>query len=748
MEKWILMSDVPELKKLKNRESLWTQGNGYMGIRAVFEESYSNSTRDTLINGVFDCPCGEVPELANIPDATSCLIEINGEAFTMACGQVENYSTSLNMRNGVFKRSLVWKSPKGSCIKLEFSRMVSDVRKHIMAQTVTVTNLGETAEIRLITGVDGKVTNSGVQHFDNPQKRAYADGVKGLYTRTIQSHVDVAVHYILNCSKECKTDVSIDRRSIFSTVSVNVEKDETFSMEKIVSFAHSRDFEYTETVADAEKVKDDGIKYLHEAMELGYEKLQKESTESWEQFWNNSLVEIKSNNAFIDKTIIFAQYHLHIMASHDDNRLGIGAKALSGEGYMGHSFWDTEIFLFPYYLFNEPQTARRLLEYRYNLLDIAKKKAKKYGYLGAMYPWETAWLTDGECCIEYGDLDLITGERRKFTMGETEIHVTAGIAFAIWQYYCVTGDTEFMEDYGNEIIVQTALFWATRAEKKNGRYEILGVIGADEYKEDVDNNAYTNYMALKNLELAKQILDNCSKKLFEKISPEYDFDEIKEKINDVADNLYLPKPENDGIIQQFEGCKELKEVDISYYKSIDEVFTIFKDYGFSEILKMQVFKQADLVMLFYLMEDMFDKETIQKNFEYYEERTLHDSSLSMCIHALVAARLGINDMAEKLYWDCCCVDLGENTDNSGAGIHSASIGGIWLATIMGYGGVRITKKGLVITPVLPEGWKEYSFYAFYKGTKIKAVVNSGGCNLTRVSGDKTSVILNGKEVVC
>ena len=435
------------------------------------------------------------------------------------------------------------------------------------------------------------------------------------------------------------------------------------------------------------------------------------------------------------------------MASRDDNRLGIGAKALSGEGYMGHSFWDTEIYILPYYLCTQPEIARRLLEYRFQLLPIAKNKANRYGFKGAMYPWESAWITDGEACLEYGDIDLLTGEKRKFLMSETEIHITAGISFAVWQYYCMTGDEAFMNEYGNEILVRTAIFWADRAEKKNGRYEICGVIGADEYKEDVNNNAYTNYMAHKNLVLAKKIIEENPNHICNKLSREYDIDEITRNISEVADKLYLPVAEADGIICQFDGVKELKQKDITYYKNLDTVFDIFKDYGLAEILEMAVFKQADLVMLFYLMGDKFDEETIRKNFEYYEERTLHDSSLSMCIHALVAVRLGMKEMAEKFFFDCCCVDLGENTNNSDSGIHSASIGGIWLATVMGYGGLRITDKGVSLSPILPDGWESYTFPVNYKGSKIKITVNKEGSFAKRVSGDAVTITLNDAEIL-
>lgn len=743
MEKWILTENEPNIKRMKKRESLWTQGNGYMGIRAAYEEKYPTSGGNVFVNGVFDKPCDESTELAVFPDIVNFEIEADGERFSMSDGKTEEYSSSLNMYTGELTRSLVWRLPDDRKVRIEFSRIVSAARKHIVAQKVKITSLNGDMNIKVVTGVDGKVTNTGVQHFDNPLKRAYKDGVRGMTVGTLQSKVDCAVHYALKCSEDYTDKTVIDRRSIYSHMGICAQSGKTVEIEKISAYAHSRDFEYYDCDADVEKVKEDCIKYVKEAVKDGYDALRAESAEEWKGFWETSLVETVSNDEFLDKAVIFAQYHLNIMASPDDNRLGVGGKALSGEGYGGHSFWDTELFILPYYIMNKPDTARRLLEYRYKLLDVAKEKAKHYGFLGAMYPWEGSWITDRESANQFGDLDLETGARRQFYMDETEIHITAGIAYAIKHYYDATGDKEFMDLYGNEMLVYTALFWASRAEYVNDRYEIRGVIGPDEYKEFVNNNAYTNYMARLNLKLASDVLKNDESGISEKLAKDgYDVKEISEKINTVMEKLYLPMPEDDGIMLQFDGCKELEYVDIDHYKKLGTVFTMFYDYGFAKILKMQVFKQADLVMLFYLMPEKFDMEMMRRNFEYYEKRTLHDSSLSMCIHALVASRLGMTEMADKLYYDSCSVDLGEHTNNSDTGIHSASIGGIWLATVMGYGGLKIGEDGVSLNPILPDGWTKYSFFVNYKNTKLKVTVDNNGCAVNRVSGEEVKVTVN------
>ena len=742
---WILSSNKPDIERLRKRESLWTQGNGYMGIRSSFEEAYVNEHRTTVINGVFNAPEGEVTELAVIPDATNCEIEINGERFTMLTGVIEDYNASLNLKNGVMKRTLKWRSPKGTYVKIDFSRMVSDVKKHIIAQTITVTALEADVHVSVLTGIDGKVTNTGVQHFTAPQKRAYKDGINGLYVKTLQSNIDAALHFTVKCDKEHDSKTVTDRRSIYTKSDADIKKNESITFEKYSSYATSRDFEYINCEAEREKVIEDGKKYLYEAVQLGYEKLCEESSASWEKFFEECPVHINSNNEFLNKAVNFSLYHLYIMANRDDSRMGVGAKALSGEGYKGHSFWDTEIFILPYYIFSAPKTARNLLEYRYKLLDPALEKAKKYGYVGAMYPWEGAWIDDGEACPEFSDIDLLTGEVRKLMMGEIEVHISADIAYAVWQYYCATGDLDFMEKYGCEIIILTALFWTSRVVERNGRYEILNVIGPDEYKDDINNNAYTNYMAHYNLKLAQRILENCPQSVYDKLDKEYDISELGEKINSIIDKLYLPTADTDGIISQFDGYRDLKEIDTSVYKNLDKVGTIFENYGADEVQQMQVSKQADIVMLFYLMPELFDEEEIRKNFVYYEERTLHDSSLSMCIHALVSARLGMQDMAKKMFFDSCCVDVGDNTNNSDEGVHSASIGGIWLALVMGYGGLLLNDEKLNINPVLPEGWSDYTYTFFYQGTKIMVSVDNEGCSVKRISGKEVTVTVNGKE---
>lgn len=726
-------------EKLQKFESIACQGNGYIGVRNSLEEEYVNTHRNTFINGVFNAPCGEVAELAALPDVTNFEIYINGRRFNMLAGTVNEYVRSLSMKNGESVRKITATGENGIKAKLVFSRFVSQTHKHIVAEKVSII-CNSDAEIRVVTGIDGKMTNSGVQHFGLTELRSYSENRISLCAKTLQSKVTVCVQSVLKCSANNKYSVKTDRRGVFSCMSLKAGKGEELIFEKISAYSTSRDLGFSENDSAEENCK----KYLLEAEELGYDRLMALSEGAWSEFWNMRAITIDAENDFYQKAVNFALYHLHIMASGEDNRLGVGAKALSGEGYKGHSFWDTEIFILPYYIYNEPQTARKLLEYRYGLLEKSRQKAKEYGFDGAMYPWEGAWADDGEACPLSGGMDVETGESIKIHTSEKEIHINADIVYAVWHYYTATGDKDFMEKYGCEMILSIAEFWLSRVTERNVRYEILDVIGPDEYKDGIDNNAYTNYMAHFSLCLAQKIIDNISEEYKNRLTT--DTDKLKSRLQKITEHIYLPEPDAEGIIAQFDGFRELKDVDCSLYKNKEKVCTIFDDYSFEEINKMRVCKQADLVMLFYTLPDLFNRETVKRNFEYYENCTLHDSSLSLCIHSLMASRLGMTDTSEKMFCKCCEVDLGDNTDNSDNGIHSASIGGIWLATVIGFGGVRAEDNALIAEPVLPKGITGYSLPIIYRGTQYRLTVDKNRADIERIIGEKQTVILNGRNI--
>lgn len=369
-----------------------------------------------------------------------------------------------------------------------------------------------------------------------------------------------------------------------------------------------------------------------------------------------------------------------------------------------------------------------------------------------MYPWESAWKDDGEVTPLWGAADVVTGKPTKIWTGILELHITVDIAFAVKQYFRATGDQDFLDRYGYEIVIDTARFWASRAEWKpeHDRYEYTDVIGPDEYKEHVDNNAYTNYMAAYNMRTALEMMAELEARgdsVYERLNGQLDFAASADKIRKVLDKLYLPRESADGILPQFDGYFDLTHIDLTKYKQASVVGTIANDYNLEQISRIQVGKQADVLVLFFLLEELFSPEVKKKNFFYYEERTLHDSSLSRSTHSVLAADLGLDDMAYTFFEGAARTDLGPVMTTSDAGIHAASMGGIWQCVVYGFGGVRIVGDRLRLEPHLPKNWRELRFPLHWRGQAFRVTVRQDGVKLETESGETAHPEAYGIEVV-
>ena len=343
--------------------------------------------------------------------------------------------------------------------------------------------------------------------------RIYDGTIMEMCSETVESEVLCCQYaenrfYLGGAAEKAEQLPVIDRRKLATETAFTVEQGQTLTVEKLCCIHTSRDQIYEGTESVKEKVPADGKHHMEAIGRKGYEALKQESCAAWENYWEKQDIQIESEDAYDQTAVRFALYHLNIMVKRDDDRVGIGAKALSGEGYKGHSFWDTEIFLLPHYLFTDPATARTLLSYRGKSLPGAVRKAEENGYRGAMFPWESAWLYDGEVTPLWGGADVVTGKQMKILTGILEQHISADVAFAVWQYFTATEDEAFMVACGYEIILATALFWTDRVEWNEDKSccFLTDVIGPDEYKEHVDNNAYTNYMVHENLLLAERVI--------------------------------------------------------------------------------------------------------------------------------------------------------------------------------------------------------------------------------------------------
>ena len=471
-----------------------------------------------------------------------------------------------------------------------------------------------------------------------------------------------------------------------------------------------------------------------------------------EGFCQRAAIEIDGASLQEKAGIAYAQYQMYGMDPAYTNRYSIGAKGLTGEGYKGHVFWDTELFILPFFVAEFPEAARKLLEYRYRGKAGAKRKAEDYGFQGFMYPWECA--KDGfEETPLYAALNIHTGKANKVWSGIKEHHVTADIAFAISRYYYWSNDREFLNQYGTEILCETANFWVSRAEERNERLEILNIIGPDEYNEHIDNNAYTNYMAAYNVKLALKASEEALDSPYvKKMKENGTLKVMQEKWQYFLEHIYLPKPDKNGIIPQddaFLGKEELK--DIEKYRQSPVKQSVLLDYSRDEVVDMQVLKQADLVMLFTLFPGLFPADVVKKNVLFYEKRTLHDSSLSYCAHAQICAEIGEMEMAERFFAKALETDLCDNPQDSVDGIHAASLGGIWKCVIAGFAGVSCDEDGIILAPHLLEHWNSIKFSVMVQGQKMDCFMDKENISLHLCNSGKSkepvTIKVQGKKYI-
>jgi hypothetical glycosyl hydrolase len=726
---WLVEQKGFDQRYLGKTESIMTLGNGYIGIRSAEEETYTGEKRNSFVAGTFNqFDANEVTELPNVPDFMKVNFTLNDQRFSLAKGETLDYKKSLELKTGEVRRSFVWKF-KDIHVRFTFRRFVSKANRHLIANTIRIENLSDQPlKVEANSGIDGQVTNSGSQHFTEGVKGLVDDRYLQMATQTTQSNIDFVLTLTHRLSAaDVKQMAEIGRRRISLDFAFEIPAGKNETIERRVAVCTSIDNDIANhAVAHLQRRM---IELLKSTDEISFDELLSESAAAWEEIWERHPIEIESEAPIDQLAIRFAIFHLHAMTPAHDERMNIGAKGLSGEGYKGHTFWDTEIFMLPYFTFTHPEIARKLLTYRYHGLEGAHRKAASNGYQGAQYPWEAAHPEDGEVTPVWGAVDIVTGQATKIWTGFIDYQITSDVAFAVKQYLDVTGDEAFAIEKGYEILIDTARFWASRVEKNTDGnaefYEITDVIGPDEYKEHVNNNAYTNYTAAWNMRFVSQLIDQLqaqSPEVYQLLNEKFDLPRLKTLLDEKRAKLFLPRPTADGIIPQDDTYLTKPTLDLTKYKSADGVDSLFRDYNLEQINQLQVTKQADVLLLLLLFEGLFDKALKLKNFDYYEPKTTHDSSLSLSTHAILSADLGKLDQSYAFFRKAIAIDLGTYMKSSDAGIHAASLGGIWQMIVFGYGGVRMIDGKLRIEPHLPEGWTRLKFGFDYRGQSLTVTV--------------------------
>ena len=487
----------------------------------------------------------------------------------------------------------------------------------------------------------------------------------------------------------------------------------------------------TESLAGARAAGGEAVRAAHEA--------------AWDRRWQASDIAIEGDPE-MERALRFAVYHLNSAANPDDPRVSVGARGLTGDSYLGHVFWDTEIYLLPFYIATWPEAARTLLMYRFRTLAGARAKAARGGWRGALYAWESA-DTGEETTPEH--VIGPAGTPVEVLSGKQEQHIAADVAYAVWHYWRATGDDEFLLAAGAQIMLETARFWASRATlEADGRRHIRGVIGPDEYHEGVDDNAYTNMMArwniLRALELAELLRTRWPER-WDVLAGQLGLDAAElAQWAEAARTLVTGLDEVTGLIEQFAGFFRLEPVDLTRYAGrhlpVDVVL------GRERTQRSQVVKQADVVALLALLPDAFDPATRLANFRAYEPRTAHGSSLSRSMHALVAARLGEMEVALRYLRDTAAIDLSDSAADSAGGVHIAALGGLWQAVMLGFAGLSLAGEAPSLQPRLPPHWRSLQFRLCWRERRVRIRVTQGGQEVEAVleAGAAMTLLVHGK----
>jgi trehalose/maltose hydrolase-like predicted phosphorylase len=706
---WKITEESFEPQKQHHKETIFTIGNGYICTRGAFEEGYPDDRRATFAHGVFDAVPIVITELANTPDWLPFVVLLEGERFSLTTGTIKSFSRGLDLRTGVLSRRVEWVSPQGRSATLTFERFTSLADEHIALIRCQVTpDFEGTVEFR--ASLAGNTDNEGIAHWRWITQGRCGETVY-LHNRTRKSGIDFANAMRLEGVAGSRLSVEFwdVENAPTLTMKMAAVPGQTLIVDKFVAAATSRDTPDPLQMA------------LEHVNAIGdWPAACEANATAWESEWDRTDVVIEGDDES-QIAVRFNLFQLLIAAPRHDNRVNLGAKTLSGFGYRGHSFWDTEIFMLPLFIYTAPHIARNLLNYRYQRLPAAHAKAKANGYEGAQFPWESAdtgeevtptWVP------HYADRDKLV----RIWTGDIEIHITADVALAAHTYWQVTGDDAWLIEQGAELILDTAKFWASRAEwnAELGRYEYNDVIGPDENHEHVDNNAYTNRMAQWNLQLALDILEwlkvhapDQARHLVEALSLDGD------RLNhwrEVIARIYL-NVDASGLIEQFEGFFQQPYVDLAAMEP--RTSSVQQIYGIQEASQIQVLKQPDVLMMQYLLRNAYTHEQVRVNYDYYTPRTDHTygSSLGPSIQAIMACEVGKPDDAYEHFIRAVRADLRDVRGNAGDGIHGASAAGTWQAVVFGFAGLRIQPDtaGWTITPRLPKGWKRLAFKFIYRG---------------------------------
>jgi trehalose/maltose hydrolase-like predicted phosphorylase len=728
---WIVDADGYDALREGSLEARFAISNGFLGVRGT--RPITRGARwvvppHTYVAGLFDTP-GTKPAISQLVPAADWLqvrILLPGGALVHHPGDASSHHMTLDLKRGALLARCDLLKTTDVLIRVRSLCLVSLSERAVGLQLIHLEIEHGEVEVRFEASFEGVNLGLVCDRLDHDL---------GMW-RTQHSGKSLAM--------ATASSLQVDGQNLPATALDPLKRSWSWKSRA----GQVALFERTVAVArgDTRDLDPSGLARdkLDAARRLGWRGVLAAHEAAWASRWQCSDVEV-DGDAAAQQALRFATYHLNSAANPADERVSIGARALTGDDYHGHVFWDTEIFLLPFYILTWPEAARALLMYRFRTLDAARAKSARMGWRGALYAWESA-DTGAETTPE----QVIGPDRQVIDIlcGKQEQHISADVAFAVWQYWQITADEGFLRDAGAEILLETGRFWASRARlEADGYRHIRGVIGPDEYHEHVDDNAFTNVMARWNIRRAIDVaalLRARWPECWTSLSSRLGLDETElSQWQSTADTMTTGLDFRAGLFEQFAGYFALEEINLADYAGRSVPMDVVL--GRERTQRSQVVKQADVVALLALLPEEFAGETGAANFHYYEPRCGHGSSLSRAMHGLVAARLGYSEMALGYFRQTAAIDLADTHVAIGGGVHIAALGGIWLTAVFGFAGVSLRSEAVVIDPQLPVGWRSLGFGLQWRGRRLKVRIDQTKQRIeaTLEEGEPMTLIVSG-----
>lgn len=748
LDPWSIIEEGFDPHNHEISESIFSIGNGYMGQRANFEEAYSGSSlQGSYMAGVYYPDKTRVgwwkngyPEyFAKVLNSTNWIgidVVIDGETLDLAVCKVKDFVRILNMKEGTLSRSFIAETPEGKEVKIEALRFISIAQKEIGAIRYAVTPLNFSGSISLTPYLDGDVSNKD-SNYDEKfwlevlKEATPEDAALTIKTKKLDFHVTSVMAYTLLKNDEPVTvtpELIHEDKYVAHQIQLDVQEKEQVVLYKYVANVTSRDHGFGQLLAA-------GRTLLTSAMDLGFQQLLKEHVTAWAEKWRESDIVIEGDVA-AQQAIRFNIFQLDQTYTGEDDRLNIGPKGFTGEKYGGSTYWDTEAYCLPFYLSTaDASIARNLLIYRYKHLEKAKENAKKLGFSkGALYPMVT--MNGEECHNEWE----ITFE---------EIHRNGAIAYAIYNYVNYTGDSAYLGQYGLEVLAEISRFWEERVNyvPAKDQYMMLGVTGPNEYENNVNNNWYTNSMAVWTMKYTLEVLDLLQKNetsVYEELIVKLHLtEEETSKWKDIIAKMYYPYDEERQVFLQQDG---FLDKDLTPVRELDPSnLPLNQQWSWDRILRSAYIKQADVLQGIFTLRDQFDLDTVKRNFDFYEPLTVHESSLSPCVHSILACELGYKEKAYEMYLRTSRLDLDNYNNDTEDGCHTTSMAGTWMSVVHGFGGLRVKNGVLCLNPFNPGHWNSFSFKVMFRNSRLKVTVGEHDVTVSNETEASVNVNVYGND---